>query len=260
MGGGDQANFRVGWGRLWTRPVAGAASRRGRRALVLGVLGVVALASASCSSGPQHEAAKVSSHASVDRVKTDPATSTSAPQATTTTTTAPAVKTAPNTFVPPAAPAAAPAPTTTTTTSPFPPACVWSNFAARVSTDQGSYPAGQPVQITLAFANSGPACTVNASGYACPRVNIDDGAGTLVWSNAAPTTTGCPSAFTGPNVLPGNWSQSSVITWGQDSCTPGQAACPGPQVAAGQYSVVGQDAGGSSQIPAAAPVGITLTS
>lgn len=260
MGGGNQTNCRAGWRLGRSGSVAGMAPRAVRRGLAIGLLGVVAVVSASCSGGAQHHlGAKAVDHGAISRVRTDPATVSSDPQATTTTTTAPAVKTAPNTFAPAPAPAPAPA-TTTTTTPPPPPACVWGNFVARVSTDQGSYSAGQPVQITLAFANAGPACTVNASGYACPRVNIDNSSGALVWSNAAPSTTGCPSAFIGPTVLPANWSQSTPITWGQDNCTPGQAACPGPQVPAGPYSVLGQDAGGSSQIPAAAPVGITLTS
>lgn len=229
-----------------------------RRSFGVGVLGVLALVCASCSSGPQHLAAKPVDHGTALHVKTDPVTSTSAPSSTTTTT-APAVKTSPNTFVPAPAPAPAPAAVpTTTTTNPFPPGCVWSNFATKVSTDQGSYAPGQPVQITLEFVNAGPACTVNATGYACPRVNIDNAAGTLVWTNAAPVTSGCPSSFSGPTVLPANWSQTTPMTWGQDSCTPGQAACPGSAVAAGQYQVVGLDAGGSSQIPAGTPVTITL--
>jgi hypothetical protein len=167
------------------------------------------------------------------------------------------VKTNANTFSP--APQPAPAPPTTTTTNPFPPGCVWTNFAARVSTDQSSYAAGAPVQITLEFVNTGPACTVNATGYACPLVNIDNASGALVWSNAAPVSAGCPSTFTGPTVLAANWSQSFPMTWGQDACTPGPAACPGPQVPAGSYQVVGQSGGGSSQIPAGTPVAISLT-
>lgn len=242
------------------------APRAVRRATVIGLLGVVALVSASCSGGPQHHVgAGATHHHAATHVKTDPAIATTTSPTTTTTTTAPApgVKTNANTFTPapapPApAPAPAPAPTTTTTTDPFPPACVWSNFVTKASTDQGSYSHGQAVQITLVFANAGPACTVNTSGYGCPRVDIDNSAGALVWSNGAPSTTGCPSAFIGPTVLPANWSQSSSYSWGQDRCTPGQAACPGPPVPPGQYQVIGQDAGGSSQIPAAAPVVITL--
>jgi hypothetical protein len=61
-------------------------------------------------------------------------------------------------------------------------------------------------------------------------------------------------------VLAANWTQSFPVTWGQDTCTPGPAACPGPQVPAGSYQVIGQSGGGSSQIPAGTPVTITLTS
>jgi hypothetical protein len=61
-------------------------------------------------------------------------------------------------------------------------------------------------------------------------------------------------------VIAANWTQSFPITWGQDSCTPGQVqGCPGPQVPAGQYQVVGMDGGGTSQIPASTPVAITLS-
>jgi hypothetical protein len=137
---------------------------------------------------------------------------------------------------------------------------VWTNFAARVSTGQGTYSSGQPVQIALGFENTGPACTVNETGYACPVVNIDNAAGTLVWSSAAPASTGCPSTFTGPTVLAANWSQDFSITWGQDSCTPGQTqACPGSQVPAGQYEITGQSSGGSSQIPAGPAATVNLT-
>jgi hypothetical protein len=236
----------------------GAVARRHGRPLVIGLLGVVALVSASCAGGGQPRAIKpVHSKASA-LVKTDSVTSTTHPPPTTTTT-APDPKTSAGTFVPAVQPAPAPAPaTTTTTTDPLPPGCVWTDFAAKVSTDQGSYSAGQPVQITLVLENAGPACTVNSTGYACPLINIDNSAGALVWSSAAPISTGCPSTFTGPTVLAANWSQSFPVTWGQDACTPGQAACPGPQVPPGSYRVTGMSGGGSSQIPAGPPVVINL--
>jgi hypothetical protein len=241
------------------RPADTVRQRVARRSFGVALVGVLALVCASCAGGPQHLAANSVHQGAASHVKTDPVTSTSAAPSTTTTT-APAPKTNPSTFAPAPTPAPAPAPAaTTTTTNPFPPGCVWSNFATKVSTDQGSYAPGQPVQITLEFANAGPACTVNATGYACPRVNIDNAAGTLVWTNAAPVTTGCPTSFTGPTVIAANWSETFPVPWGQDSCTPGQAqGCPGPQVPAGQYQVVGTDAGGSSQIPAGTPVAITL--
>ena len=258
MGGGNQTNLRAGLRRRASRPILGTAPRAVRRSMVIGLLGIVALVSASCAAGPQHRVgAGAVSHQAGTRVKTDPAIATTTTTSTTTTT-APPVKTNASTFAP--APAAVPAaaPTTTTTTDPFPPACVWSNFATKVSTDQGAYSPGQAVQIQLVFANAGPACTVNTSGYGCPRVNIDNSAGALVWSNAAPSSTGCPSSFLGPTVLAANWSQSYSYSWGQDTCTPGQAACPGPQVSPGQYQVIGQDGGGSSQIPAGTPAAIVL--
>lgn len=260
MGGGNQTNLRAGLRRRASRPAFGMAQRGVRRSAVIGLLGVVALVSASCAGGPQHHVgADAVSHQAGARVKTDPAIATTTTSSTTTTTApAPGVKTNASTFTPAAVPAPAPAPTTTTTTDPFPPACVWSNFTTKVSTDQGAYSPGQAVQITLVFANAGPACTVNTSGYGCPRVNVDNSAGALVWSNAAPSSTGCPAAFIGPTVLPANWSQNSAYSWGQDTCTPGQAACPGPPVSPGQYQVTGRDGGGSSQIPAATPVAITL--
>ncbi len=241
------------------KPAAGGvAGRMARRPFVIvGLLGVVALACSACAGGPQHLGAKPVDHHAVARVKTTPATSTTTqPSPSTTTSTSPTVKTNASTFTP----AVAPAPATTTTTAPFPSACVWSNFVARVSTDQGTYSPGQPVQIALVFANTGPACTVNETGYACPVVNIGNAAGALVWSSAAPASTGCPSTFSGPTVLAANWSQDFSITWGQDSCTPGQTqACPGSQVPAGQYEITGQSSGGSSQIPAGPAVTVNLT-
>jgi hypothetical protein len=247
------------------KQVGVVARRTVGRPFLIGLVGVLAVVCASCSGGSEHLADKAASHTADRMVKSDPVTSTTAVPASTTTTTVPAAVPAPepksnaNTVVPAAQPAPAPAPpATTTTTDPFPPACVWSNFAAKVSTDRGNYAAGQAVQITLEFENTGPACTVNQTGYACPLVNIDNAAGGLVWSSAAPVSTGCATTFTGPTVLAANWSQSFPFTWGQTSCTPGQASCPGPRVAAGQYQVTGSSGGGSSQIPAGAPVTITL--
>ena len=192
------------------RPAAGAVVGRivRRPFVIVGLLGVVALVCSGCAGGAQHLGAKPVDHHAVARVKTTPATSTTRsrrprrrpPQR------------------PPSRPTRArsllrfsrrrrPAPAPRRRTDPFPPACVWSNFVTRVSTDQGTYAAGAPVQIALVFENTGPACTVNETGYACPVVNIDNAAGALVWSSAAPASTGCPSTFTGPTVLAANWSQ-----------------------------------------------------
>jgi hypothetical protein len=233
--------------------------RRVRRLFLVGLVGVLALLSASCGGGPQHLAAKPVQHEAASDVKTDPTTTTTDPPPTTSTTVA-SPKTNASTYVPAvAAPAPAPVPTTTTT-DPFPPGCVWSDFAAKVTTDQSTYAAGQPVQITLEFANAGPACTVTATGYACPLVNVDNAAGAVVWSSAAPVSAGCPSTYTPPTVLAANWSQSFSFSWGQATCTPGQASgCPGPQVPAGQYQITGLSSGGSSQIPTGTPATITLT-
>jgi hypothetical protein len=240
------------------KQAAAVPARIVRRPLLVGLVAALALVCASCGGGTHHLASKPVDHSAQPKVKTSPATA-PVPSTTTTTTTVPGVKTNANVFTPAPQPAPAPAPTTPAT-NPFPPACVWTNFASKVTTDQSSYAAGAPVQITLEFANAGPACTVNATGYACPLVNIDNASGALVWSNEAPTSTGCSSTFTGPTVLAANWSQSFPVTWGQDTCTPGPAACPGPQVPAGSYQVIGQSGGGSSQIPAGTPVTITLTS
>jgi len=259
MGGGEITEFRVAWGgRRRMRPADAVGRRVVRGPFVVGLLGLLALLCASCAGGTQHLAAKPVHHKAVLHVKTDAATSTNHPPASTTTTTLPTVRTNANTFTPAPQPARPPT-TTTTSTVPLPPGCVWSDFATRVSTDQSSYSPGQPVQIALLFANTGPACTVNSTGYACPLVNIDDASGSLVWSSAAPVATGCPSTFTGPTVLAANWSQSFSFSWAQTSCTPGQVqACPGPPVPAGQYQVIGMSGGGSSQIPAGAPVTINL--
>jgi hypothetical protein len=259
MGGGEIGEFRVAWGGRRLTQRADAVGRWfGRRPFVVGLVGLLALLCASCAGGTQHLAAKPVHHKAGPNVKTDAATSTNHPPASTTTSTLATVRTNANTFTP--APQPAPPPTTTTTsTVPFPPGCVWSDFVAHVSTDQSSYSPGQPVQIALLFANTGPACTVNSTGYACPLVNIDNASGSLVWSSAAPVSSGCPSTFTGPTVLAANWSQSFSFSWAQTTCTPGQVqACPGPQVPAGQYQVVGMSGGGSSQIPAGAPVTINL--
>jgi hypothetical protein len=238
------------------------AGGRVRRLFLVGLVGVLALLCASCGGGPQHLAAKQVAHKAGVDAKSDPTTTTTDPPSTTTSTTAASPKTEAGTYVPAvAAPAPAPAPAaTTTTTDPFPPGCAWSDFAANVTSDQSTYAAGQPVQITLELANAGPACTVTATGYACPLVNVDNAAGTLVWSSAAPVSAGCPSSFTAPTVLASNWSQSFSFSWGQTTCTPGQASgCPGPHVPAGQYQITGLSSGGSSQIPAGTPATITLT-
>ncbi len=260
MGDGETAEFRIVWGgRRRTKLGAGLARRLGRRPIVIGGAGVLALLGASCTGGTQHLAAKPVPHTVGAYVETDPATSTIDSPPSTTSTTAPALAPKADASTVGAAAQPAPAPTTTTTV-PFPPGCVWGDFAAKVSTDQSTYPAGQAVQITLEFANAGPACTVDATGYACPLVNIENAAGAVVWSNAAPVPTGCPSTFTGPTVLAAHWSQSFSFSWAQVSCTPGQAqACPGPQVPTGRYQVTGMSGGGSSQISAGTPATVTLT-
>ncbi len=159
----------------------------------------------------------------------------------------------------PAAPASLP-PEATPPTDPGPPPCDWANFSTTVSTDQSSYAPGQTVAITLMFKNTGAACTVNATGYACPRVDVDDASGTLVWSSAAPVSTGCASQTEPPTVLEARWTQTFQEAWAQVSCTPGNfQGCPGPPVPAGQFEVFGIDAGGASRIPASAPVGVTIT-
>jgi hypothetical protein len=259
MGGGEITEFRIAWGGRRLLRAGDGGRRIVRRPLIVGLLGMLALLCASCAGGPQHLAAKPVHHKAEPNVKTDAATAKIDPPVSPTTTTLPPVRTNANTFTP--APQPAPPPTTTTTsTVPLPPGCLWSDFATRVTTDQSSYSAGQPVQIALVFANAGPACTVNSTGYACPVANVDNASGSLVWSSAAPVATGCPSTFTGPTVLAANWSQSFSFSWAQTSCTPGAPGCPGPQVPAGQYQVVGMSGGGSSQIPASSPVTINLSS
>jgi hypothetical protein len=112
----------------------------------------------------------------------------------------------------------------------------------------------------LTFRNDGASCTVNASGYGCPEVDVTSSSGQAIWTSRPSPNTGCPATLTSPTVLASNWSQSAQADWTQVDCSSlTGASCSGPQVAPGQYQVIGRDVGGSSRIPQSAPLVVTIS-
>jgi len=227
------------------------------------VLVGIALLATSCASAPPQRGAlhHASKSAAVRGPVTKPQvlTTTSSPTAATTTSTSvKAVPTTAPTLVAPRAP-------TTTTSDPLPPVCNWANFSTTVTSDQAAYPQGQTVHITLTYRNAGARCTLYVTGYGCPEVDIDNAAGQQTWTTAPIPSTGCAETFTpgSPTVLEATWSQSYPVDWSQVDCSTRSGGnvgtCAGPQVAAGQYQIIGRDVGGASQIPSSAPLVVTIS-
>lgn len=138
----------------------------------------------------------------------------------------------------------------------FPP-CIESNFATTVTTNQSTYAAGVPVNISVTLHNVGPACTENnIDGYGCLYPTVSNSSGGQVWVPWAPyLPVDCPYASGPPTQLATGWSQEEQWTWTQDACSTLQS-CPKSQVPPGQYEVVGTNWNGTSS----APVTITITS
>jgi hypothetical protein len=128
------------------------------------------------------------------------------------------------------------------------------HFVASVRTSEPSYAPGQPVIISVTQANDGPGCVTAPLTCGPPPAfaSAYNSAGDDVWdygaSKAIPGNITCP-----PEPAPGqtwlaHYSDTQILDWSQDKCRdgaepfqPGHANpdCPGTQVPAGTYRIVG---------------------
>jgi hypothetical protein len=125
-------------------------------------------------------------------------------------------------------------------------------LVATVKTNESSYPPGQTVIITVTQANDGPTCSTPTPpcGPALPWASAYNAAGELVWVygvgkriNGPPLCAPAP----GYSTWRAHSSDTQEFDWAQDKCTllvpalPGQPNpdCPGTQVPAGRYRIVG---------------------
>ena len=133
------------------------------------------------------------------------------------------------------------------------------------SADHATFQAGAAGSFAVTTTAGFPTTTaITETGSLPPGVTFHDngdGTATLAGTPAAGTGGSYPItiAATAVGGLAAPATQSFTLTWGQDTCIPGPAACPGPQLAPGQYQVIGQSGGGTSQIPAGTPVAVTLS-
>jgi hypothetical protein len=125
------------------------------------------------------------------------------------------------------------------------------HLVATVRTSETSYAPGQTVIISVTQANEGPAC--DAPPPPCglpPFASAYNSAGEDVWDyGASKTLGGPPLCLPGPapsTAWPARYSHTQVLDWSQDTCRDGAGQwghanpnCPGTQVPAGTYRIVG---------------------
>jgi len=125
-------------------------------------------------------------------------------------------------------------------------------LVATVRTNESSYAPGQTVIISVTQGNDGPACSTLTPpcGPTAPVAAAYNSGGEAVWVyGVGKTVMGPPLCFPGPVTT--TWRAHSSYTqkydWSQDKCAPpvnGSAGhanpdCPGTQVPAGRYRIVG---------------------
>jgi len=125
------------------------------------------------------------------------------------------------------------------------------HLMATVRTNKLSYAPGQTVIITVTQANEGPVCIITTPpcGPARPAASAYNAAGRAVWVyGVGKTINGPPLCFPGPvsATLRAHSSDTEKYDWSQDECTLGPGLvghqnpdCPGTQVPAGTYRIVG---------------------
>jgi hypothetical protein len=125
------------------------------------------------------------------------------------------------------------------------------HLVATVRTNEPSYAPGQTVIISVTQANAGPAC--HTPPLPCglpPSASAYNSADEDVWdNNASKTIEGPPLCLPGPapsSTWPAHYSSTQVFDWSQDRCRDGVGLwghhnpnCPGTQVPAGTYRIVG---------------------
>lgn len=127
------------------------------------------------------------------------------------------------------------------------------HFVAAVRTSEPSYAPGQLVIISVIQANDGPGCTIPPQPCGPPAAfaSAYNPAGEDVWdSDASKTIPGteitCPSGPVPSMTWTAHYSDTQTLDWSQDKCRDGAALpghanpdCPGTQVPAGTYRIVG---------------------
>jgi hypothetical protein len=129
------------------------------------------------------------------------------------------------------------------------------HFVATVRTSEPGYAPGQTVIISVIQANDGPVCTTPplTCGPPAAFASAYNSAGKDVWDNGATKTNpgqiSCPwEPASLPNTpWPAHSSATQTLDWGQDNCTQPVGLwagrtnphCPGTQVPAGTYRIVG---------------------
>jgi len=127
------------------------------------------------------------------------------------------------------------------------------HFVTTVRTSEPSYAPGQVVIVTVTQANDGPACSIPPQPCGPPQAQVSayNAAGEDVWDYGARKTS--PIQITcGLDDGPGmtwalGYADTQELDWGQDQCTQGISSplqpnpdCPGTQLPAGTYRIVGE--------------------
>jgi hypothetical protein len=124
------------------------------------------------------------------------------------------------------------------------------NLVASVRTNESDYAPGQPVIITVTQANNGPACSTPTPPCGLPSAaSAYNSAGEPVWEYGTGKIEGqitCPPAAVASMTWSAHYSKTQRLRWSQDRCTQGigipghpNPNCPGTQVPAGTYRIVG---------------------
>jgi hypothetical protein len=138
------------------------------------------------------------------------------------------------------------------------------DFVTTVRTSESSYAPGQTVVVSVTQANEGPACyglPPEWCGNLQAFASAYNSAGEDVWDYGAgkviPGFNTCPFAPAPGPGWPAHYSSTQELGWRQDRCAlgdetgrPGQANpnCPGTQVPAGRYRIVGNWTSASATI------------
>jgi hypothetical protein len=118
-------------------------------------------------------------------------------------------------------------------------------LVSTVRTSGSSYAPGQAVIISLTLANEGPTCSTPLLCASPPVASAYNSAGEDVWDYGASKFTGIPTCFSPAlQTWPAHYSDTQKLDWSQDKCETGQLGranpnCPGTQMPAGRYRIVG---------------------
>jgi hypothetical protein len=143
------------------------------------------------------------------------------------------------------------------------PAGACEHFVTTVRTSEPSYAPGQTVIVSVTQANEGPTCyglPPEWCGTLRAFASAYNSAGEDVWdygaSKTVPGFNTCPFAPAPGPEWPADYSNTQNLEWGQERCAldetgqPGHAnpSCPGTQVPAGTYRIVGNETPASATI------------